>query len=63
MAMGNSSGEVWVEWVTGDDRLEGGQQRHTLLPEGGEITVATNVAKKGSEGPGQGHECPRERRS
>ncbi len=34
---GDSSGEVWIEWLTSDDGFEGGEQRHPLLSEGGEI--------------------------
>ena len=33
------SGEVWVEWLTGDDGFEGGQQRHALLSEGGKVAA------------------------
>ena len=33
----DSSGEVWIEWLTSDDGFEGGEQRHPLLSEGGEI--------------------------
>ena len=33
----DSSGEVWVEWLTGDDGFEGGEQRHALLAEGGKV--------------------------
>ena len=33
----DSSGEVGIEWLAGDDRFEGSQQRYALLPEGGKI--------------------------
>ncbi len=31
------SGELWGERLTGDNGFEGGQQRHALFSEGGEI--------------------------
>src|SRR5260221_13312005 len=47
----DSSGEVGIEWLAGDDRFEGSQQRYALLPEGGQLDVATNVAKSRREVP------------
>ena len=39
---GVCSGEVWVEWVTGNDGLEGGEQRHALFSKGGKIPTQTS---------------------
>ena len=59
----DSSGEVGIEWLAGDDRFEGSQQRYALLPEGGKIDVATNVANGEWEELGQGCALLHERRS
>ena len=34
---GDYSGEGWVEWLAGDDGLEGGEQRHALFSKGGKV--------------------------
>jgi hypothetical protein len=31
------SGEGWVEWLAGEDGLEGSEQRHPLFSEGGKV--------------------------
>jgi hypothetical protein len=33
------SGEAWKVWLTSDHRLEGGQQRHALFSEGGQVAA------------------------